>query len=824
VYCSRIFQCVKIIVNSFVTLKMKFIFRFLVLSLSLVLNFGQSNSFHIPYSGNCNVLIIYDKLFLHGPISESSVTLISNVPTSAKNLTTKLKISPFVSPKYQVTGYFKNPKCFLVITRFETSNSPRNEIVESLIDFELKDKSLAEYNKASRKRSYLNYPMFFLHRNIERKQIRNAWQLASRIFQADAWYFFHPRPIFFLHFTWIDQTPSENLFEMISSSVPSNVDLPNFSLVEKSRPQNNEDLFPFEIPMRNWSVVCIYCPRSYAIYCPVSGKLSSFEILLYAYELATDDLYTRKFGFLLEQQSSHYFANVKMMSDFPIPFRWPNDLSNYNKGRFITNEQIVLFHLMAVVNTTIPRPGRLYDFSMCDEYAYAYGYRNCRFPLIYPNYRVSMRPHHEIELGINSTVVTRLQSDTYFISTGSGAFKFLTCFAAKSYTISTYTKPLQIAVWIALLPFTAFLTLFVLFVGKLKSFTNPPWLFFYSTLLEHSLNVPEYIAKTTWFKLLTLSWLLAALVLSNGYKGVGISSITAPLSLQSIRNFMDMVRLLNRTNVDHSFGNSLSSFQKKASKFVVLSNVVQGGAFNFNYIDLFLSFSFFLRVAQNTMYYRQTEDTIEYMNDRYLNLLLNCRHRLPKRLDKLLEMTHKSVNIIENVTEGFYEAMEEELTQCDRTVYVADEKTISLEFDYLSRVYEEIEFFIGDETMGNQVVGWFFRSSGGSKAPQKLHLLLQAGILNEFNALFNSYKYSLRRKYSMNRTRGNLGKPKIEPIFIHGNIQTIFYAYLIGCIVCSASILLERTTKFLRCRWVVYRAIIIRLLNYNIRQVLKMLL
>jgi len=87
-----------------------------------------------------------------------------------------------------------------------------------------------------------------------------------------------------------------------------------------------------------------------------------------AYEFATITLFTRQFGFLLEQQSSHYFANLKMMSGLPIPFRWPHDLSKYTKGRFISNEQIVLYHLKALVDTTIPKPWRLYHFYTCDEY------------------------------------------------------------------------------------------------------------------------------------------------------------------------------------------------------------------------------------------------------------------------------------------------------------------------------------------------------------------------------------------------------------------------------------------------------------------------
>jgi len=149
---------------------------------------------------------------------------------------------------------------------------------------------------------------------------------------------------------------------------------------------------------------------------------------------------------------------------------------------------------------------------------YAYGSRNCRFLMIYSNYRVSMRLHFQAGV-INYTTVTRLQGDTYFVPTASGAFIFLTCFAVKNYTISTCTKPLQIAVWIAILPFTAFLTIFVLVVAKLKPFINPPWQFFYSTLLEHSFTVPEYIGKTTCLGLsLCLGfWLLLSFLMDTNF-------------------------------------------------------------------------------------------------------------------------------------------------------------------------------------------------------------------------------------------------------------------------------------------------------------------
>jgi len=73
---------------------------------------------------------------------------------------------------------------------------------------------------------------------------------------------------------------------------------------------------------------------------------------------------------------------------------------------------------------------------------------------------------------------------------------------------------------------------------------------------------------------------------------------------------MDMIRLTNSTAFDNSL-NSLSLFKNEGKLFVVLSNVVQGGAFNFNHMDIFLSFSFFLRKSQKTMFYRQTEDKTE---------------------------------------------------------------------------------------------------------------------------------------------------------------------------------------------------------------------
>jgi len=101
----------------------------------------------------------------------------------------------------------------------------------------------------------------------------------------------------------------------------------------------------------------------------------------------------------------------------------------------------------------------------------------------------------------------------------------------------------------------------------------------------------------------------------------------------------------------------------------------------------------------------------------------------------------------------FTSAVEDELTECRRTLYVVEERSINEKFEYLSRRYSNIKFHKGLNPIGDGIVGWHFRVLGNAKLPLYLKIFIQSGIYiyDEFQKLFLSFK----RNTKNTRTEGS---------------------------------------------------------------------
>lgn len=128
------------------------------------------------------------------------------------------------------------------------------------------------------------------------------------------------------------------------------------------------------------------------------------------------------------------------------------------------------------------------------------------------------------------------------IVTGIEGYSFLSCFSKKVIIFDFYFTPFQPKVWIGLitgyLVVSCFLGIY-LFTAKIKGSLSP-WLFTLGALLEDGIPVTSKIEKQSWFRVLTGSWILAAVILTNCYNGLVITELNSPLQL-SINTFKKLV-------------------------------------------------------------------------------------------------------------------------------------------------------------------------------------------------------------------------------------------------------------------------------------------
>lgn len=127
------------------------------------------------------------------------------------------------------------------------------------------------------------------------------------------------------------------------------------------------------------------------------------------------------------------------------------------------------------------------------------------------------------------------------ILTKSEGYNFITCFRQPALTFQPYLDPFQTELWIVI-----GLTLIVLGVGftiygALAKLPNFGWiLLLISNMVEHSFEISNLIWNDTGFRIVFVIWSLMTVVITNGYKGLAITGVVAPIPGESSKYFRNL--------------------------------------------------------------------------------------------------------------------------------------------------------------------------------------------------------------------------------------------------------------------------------------------
>lgn len=131
---------------------------------------------------------------------------------------------------------------------------------------------------------------------------------------------------------------------------------------------------------------------------------------------------------------------------------------------------------------------------------------------------------------------------------------------------------------------------------------------------------------------------------------------------------------------------------------------------------------------------------------------------------------------------------EKEVVECGKTVYAAKTRHIISEQSYLSKSYKNLTFFKSEEF--NQLPEAIFIREDGSEAFKILQRYLEGGF-HQMN--FNRYtSFHLQQRYNLFTM--NYSRPfsyTVSAMGLQGNVQTLFYIYLVLVSVAALSTAVE---------------------------------
>jgi len=138
---------------------------------------------------------------------------------------------------------------------------------------------------------------------------------------------------------------------------------------------------------------------------------------------------------------------------------------------------------------------------------------------------------------------TTLLGRNILLSSFGDEYNFVTCggreLQSSSFTI--YVKSFKTETWIGfILTFSLVISVGIWFVRKHK-FKDSPFFTIYAILLEVSTNATDEFKKKLQYSLVVVPILFMGIVLTNGYRGVITTELTAPLSWKGLATFIDVI-------------------------------------------------------------------------------------------------------------------------------------------------------------------------------------------------------------------------------------------------------------------------------------------
>ncbi|CAL8147078.1 unnamed protein product [Orchesella dallaii] len=379
---------------------------------------------------------------------------------------------------------------------------------------------------------------------------------------------------------------------------------------------------------------------------------------------------------------------------------------------------------------------------------------------------------------------------TVFVS--STQYSFFTCYTEDHLTISYYFQPFQQTLWIALLTCLAILAVLTHLLLILKGFNKPDfnaYFFAYSSFLEHSYHIPDYLFDFLSTRITLGLWLLISVIFTNAYKGIAITGVTAPPEKSSLNTFAELVEdydQVRNKEAEHRFRifsplkfRYLDDWKENNLEKVNFTGAIGSAPTTYetdiafagdlaNEVPLIFKLNGGLSKLYGVNATTQQKLALK-KSTLYSRLQQEGKYLVPKKDDDPRYSLSYSI------------ALEREIVQChNRVVYIDNEDKVDREMEFLSNYYHYKNFFKSSETILKDFTVWQFDNGHGSKLPKVFKILIESGIFRQIELFYRRQEYlGIRLEYTRKRSTEEIFEP-VKKLDLKSNVQTVFYLYFIG--------------------------------------------
>lgn len=376
----------------------------------------------------------------------------------------------------------------------------------------------------------------------------------------------------------------------------------------------------------------------------------------------------------------------------------------------------------------------------------------------------------------------------YYVVVELEEYTFINCYGRPYVSFLYYLKPFQLNMWSGLLVATAFLSAASYRVAcesqmfGSKSFS--PVLYLVQALLEKGPILPRQIGNQFIFRITVGTWMLMALMATNGYKGLVTTGVLAPPpKVNEFTHLNDLVaheygkpKFVGKlfANLDtkclHKWQNSTVPKSMKMAVFV--SRHTCGTEIMSRVRDESI-FKWFARVMHNRRSGKKTKYTF-----------------FEKIFDDRLFWIAPNRKSFKNLYDS---AVESEIVHCDDNIVLVGKRNfIEKEHAYLSMMYATKTFYVSKDKTATKTVTWQFEHPKGSDILQKFVGLIENGIYIRVKVAHETLRHSGTR---INFSRKNNNEKVVKSLPMTSNVQMLFYVCGIFVVFSSVVIAMEEILR-----------------------------
>lgn len=415
----------------------------------------------------------------------------------------------------------------------------------------------------------------------------------------------------------------------------------------------------------------------------------------------------------------------------------------------------------------------------------------------------------------------------------------MTCYSREELLFQILLKPFRMEVWIVLV--STFVIIGAVFVSILTN--ELKWgyleamsfaqLVVISIALEKPTDISIRIGRISAFKFLFLFFVLLVPVLTTGYLGLSITSISSPLESRSMTKFDQLTKTgcevgntdcyISRLTKYTKYTDALAWYWIKSMRRFVypsaswrssIDDVIRSlEALRNTSVRGFDPDSDFVILPQSfeeNVFNVLSDSGSAFVTTIYSKLGGNIDIILPKlelgevpspslmeifKLFDFIDPWHIPHPYYGNFTETRYLENEWDtelaLVQCGRTALVLYDQEIDKELRYFERHYPWIKFFKSESSILSLESGWKFEIEGISVTPHIFGKLFTAGIiqlLEDWPHMMTPHRLNITAR--VKTLVQHREREIVKKISLGGNIQTIFYIFFTSIFISIAEALI----------------------------------